>query len=127
MDSRKSQTSTATPAQPGDFPDWFNDERVAAGALLHGAPSAQSGAIHLSTSDPSASQERRSPIRHPDAKSNQDEVANLADRSHPALPGMRIRTERSERLRLSLLQNAGLKNSARPRLRFSRAFFDGGW
>ncbi len=24
MDSRKSQTSTATPAQPGDFPDWFN-------------------------------------------------------------------------------------------------------
>lgn len=24
MDSRKCQTSTATPAQPGDFPLWFN-------------------------------------------------------------------------------------------------------
>lgn len=25
MDSRKSQTSTATPAQPVDFPEWFNN------------------------------------------------------------------------------------------------------
>ena len=24
MDSRKRQTSTVTPAQPGDFPLWFN-------------------------------------------------------------------------------------------------------
>ena len=26
MDSRKRQTSTVTPAQPGDFPLWFNDQ-----------------------------------------------------------------------------------------------------
>ena len=32
MDSRKRQTSTVTPAQPGDFPLWFKKDSAEFGA-----------------------------------------------------------------------------------------------